>query len=91
MKNQIQINSNFSFFNEAELSVNEKVEEPTLESITYQRKKYVGQRNAKLENLPTETIHYRLSNEAQVCLCCGETVHQMRQKQDANYKSFPLK
>src|SRR5690554_980611 len=64
-------------FNEAELSVDEKVEEPTLESITYQRKKYVGQRDAKLKNLPTETIHYRLSDEEQVCLCCGEAVHEM--------------
>ena len=40
-------------FNEAEISLDAKVEEPTLESISYQRKKYVGQRDAKLENLPT--------------------------------------
>lgn len=30
-----------------------------------------------LENLPTETIHYRLSDEEQACLCCGEQVHEM--------------
>ena len=64
-------------FNEAEITADVKVEEPTLETITYNRKKYVGQRDAKLENLPTETIHYRLSEEEQVCSCCGETVHEM--------------
>ncbi len=64
-------------FNEAEMTADVKVEEPTLETITYHRKKYVGQRDAKLENLPMETIHYRLSEEEQVCLCCGETVHEM--------------
>ena len=64
-------------FNEAEMTADVKVEEPTLETITYHRKKYVGQRDAKLESLPMETIHYRLSEEEQVCLCCGETVHEM--------------
>ncbi|WP_341300891.1 IS66 family transposase [Lysinibacillus sp. FSL H8-0500] len=64
-------------FNEAERTANPIVEEPTLETITYRRKKYVGQRAAKLENLPTETIHYRLPEEEQVCLCCGEMVHEM--------------
>lgn len=76
-------------FNEAELSVDEKVEEPTLESITYQRKKYVGQRDAKLENLPTETIHYRLPEEEQVCLCCGETVHEMSTETRRELKIVP--
>jgi transposase len=76
-------------FNEAELSVDEKIEEPTLESITYQRKKYVGQRDAKLENLPSETIHYRLSDEEQVCLCCGEAVHEMSTETRRELKIVP--
>lgn len=66
-----------SLFNEAEMTANEKVEEPTVETITYRRKKRSGQREAMLENLPTETIHYRLSDEEQACLCCGETIHEM--------------
>lgn len=76
-------------FNEAELSVDENVEEPTLESITYQRKKYIGQRDAKLENLPTETIHYRLPDKEQVCLCCGETVHEMSTETRRELKIVP--
>lgn len=76
-------------FNEAELTADQKVEEPTLESITYKRKKYVGQRDAKLENLPTETIHYRLPDEEQVCLCCGETVHEMSTETRRELKIIP--
>jgi len=66
-----------------------KVEEPTLETITYNRKKYVGQRDAKLENLPTETIHYRLPDEEQVCLCCGGTVHEMSTETRRELKVIP--
>ena len=79
VKKRIRINSNFSF-NEAEITADTEVEEPTLETITYKRKKSVGQRDAKLENLPTETIHYRLAEEEQVCLCCGGTVHEIVRK-----------
>jgi len=61
-----------SLFNEAEVLADEKVEEPTLETVTYRRKKRSGQIEAMLENLPTETIHYHLSDEEQACLCCGE-------------------
>ncbi|GEN85154.1 transposase [Sporosarcina luteola] len=76
-------------FNEAELSADKNVEEPTLESITYQRKKYAGQRDAKLENLPTETIHYRLSDEERVCLCCGEAVHEKSTETRRELKIIP--
>ena len=82
----------FSIFNEAEIIADLKVEEPTLETISYHRKKkYVGQRNAKLENLPTETIHYRLSEEEQVCLCCGGTVHEMSTETRRELKVIPAK
>lgn len=38
-----------SLFNEAEVTADEKVEEPTLETITYRRKKRSGQIEAMLE------------------------------------------
>lgn len=38
MKKQIRINSN-SLFNEAEITADLKVEEPTLETISYNRRK----------------------------------------------------
>jgi transposase len=66
-----------SLFNEAEDTANSTVEEPTVETITYKRKKQKGQRDQKLENLPTETIEYRLSDEEQVCSCCGDALHEM--------------
>lgn len=72
-----------------ELTADVKVEEPTLETIIYRRKKQVGQRDAKLENLPTETIHYRLSEEEQVCSCCGETVHEMSTEQRRELHIIP--
>lgn len=69
-----------SLFNEAEITADSKVEEPTIETITYKRKKAKGQRELMLENLPTETIEYRLSDEEQVCSCCGESLHEMSTK-----------
>lgn len=64
-------------FNEAEVESNVKAEEPTVETITYRRKKKRGQRQATFENLPMETIEYRLPEEEQVCSCCGEKTHEM--------------
>src|SRR5690625_276679 len=54
-----------SLFNEAEATADAEVPEPTVETITYKRKKQRKSREQKLENLPTETIKYRLSDEDQ--------------------------
>ncbi|GGJ80820.1 hypothetical protein GGR02_000883 [Anoxybacillus voinovskiensis] len=65
-------------FNEVEHEANLDLPEPTVESITYQRRrKKRGHREAMLENLPVETVEYRLSDEEQVCSCCGGTLHEM--------------
>jgi transposase len=65
-------------FNEAEKESNPDLPEPVLESITYQRRrKKRGHREAMLENLPVETIEYRLPAEEQVCSCCGGALHEM--------------
>src|SRR5690606_33120749 len=53
-------------FNEAEAEANPTLPEPTVETITYKRKKKVGAREAKHDALPVETIEYRLSEEEQV-------------------------
>jgi transposase len=82
---QIELN----LFNEAEMTADEKIKEPTFESITYRRKKRVGQREEMLENLPTETIHYRLPEEEQVCLCCGDNVHEMSTEIRRELKVIP--
>ncbi len=67
-----------SLFNEPEDTANPKLEEPTLETITYQRKKkQVGQRDDKLKDLPVEVIEYRLEADAQICPCCQGPLHEM--------------
>jgi len=64
-------------FNEAEVAANPAVEEPTVETVTYRRKKQRGQREAMIESLPVETIEYRLAEEEQQCSCCGGALHEM--------------
>lgn len=76
-------------FNEAEVTADESVAEPTVETITYKRKKRVGQRDEMLKNLPTETIHYHLPVEDQACLCCGEKVHEMSKEIRRELKIIP--
>jgi len=64
-------------FNEAGKEGDPEVPEPTAESITYRRKKKRGHRVESVQNLPIETIEYRLSNEEQACSCCGGALHEM--------------
>ena len=78
-----------TLFNEMEMMSDNTVEEPTLETVTYKRKKRSGQIEAMLENLSTETIHYRLSEEEQVCLCCGEKTHEMSTQIRRELKIIP--
>ena len=42
-----------------------------------------------LENLPTETIEYRLSAEEQVCSCCGGAMHEMSTEVRKELKVIP--
>ncbi|QGQ97671.1 IS66 family transposase [Paenibacillus psychroresistens] len=76
-------------FNEAESDANPAAEEPTLESVTYSRKKQSGQREAMVENLPVETIEYRLSEEEQTCSCCGGNLHEMSTETRQELKLIP--
>jgi transposase len=64
-------------FNEVESEADPSIKEPTVETITYHRKKQSGQREAMIESLPVETIEYRLSEEEQNCSCCGGALHEM--------------
>lgn len=76
-------------FNEAESESDPNVPEPTIETITYKRKKTQGQRQEKLENLPVEVIDYVLSEEEQVCSCCGGTLHEMTTEVREELKVIP--
>lgn len=78
-----------SLFNEAEGTSNSTIEEPTVETITYQRKKQRGHREQNLENLPKETIEYRLSDEEQVCSSCDNELHEMSTEVRKELKVIP--
>lgn len=75
--------------NEAELEADPKREEPTVETITYQRRKEPGQRETKLQNLPVETIEYHLPTEEQVCPCCSGPLHAMSTEVRQELKVIP--
>ena len=66
-------------FNEAEVeaSATPAVPEPTVETITYRRRKARGRREAMLRELPVETIEHRLPESEQVCSSCGGPLHEM--------------
>lgn len=78
-----------TLFNEIEKEANLELPEPTVETITYHRRKKPGQRQLMLENLPVETIEYRLSKEEQVCSCCGGNLHEMSTEVRQELKYIP--
>lgn len=77
-----------SLFNEAELEAKPEVPEPTIEEITYKRRKKQGQREEMLKDLPVETIEYRLSEEEQTC-DCGNQLHIMGKEVRKELKIVP--
>ena len=77
-----------SIFNEAEAEAKPEAE-PTIEEITYRRRKKQGKREEQLENLPMETIEYRLSDEERVCSCCGGELHEMSTEVRQELKIIP--
>ncbi|MDD4590338.1 MAG: IS66 family transposase, partial [Parabacteroides sp.] len=79
-----------NLFNEAEDIANPKLEEPTIETITYQRKKkQVGQREDKIKDLPVEVIEYRLDEHERVCPCCQSIMHEMSTQIRQEVKVIP--
>lgn len=76
-------------FNEVEKEANPELPEPTVETVTYKRRKKRGQRKLMLENLPVETIEHRLPEEKQVCSCCGGNLHEMSTEVRQELKYIP--
>jgi transposase len=72
--NQLEL----QLFNEAEVTAAPAVQtEPDIETISYSRRKASGKREVDLSGLPVEQRFYRLSEDEQVCACCGGTMHVM--------------
>lgn len=76
-------------FNEAEVEAKPFLAEPTVETITYKRKKQRGHRELMLENLPVETIEHHLPIEEQVCSCCNGPMHVMSTEVRQELKFIP--
>ena len=78
-----------SIFNEPEKEANPKAEETTIEIATHQRKKR-GQNREDLNDLPTETIHYRLNEEELSCEACGNDLHEMSTETRRELEIIPV-
>ena len=78
-----------NLFNETEALANPSLPEPTVEKMVIRRKRQPGQREEQLENLPVETIEYRLPVEEQVCSCCGNALHEMSTEVRKELKIIP--
>jgi len=76
-------------FNEAESEAASFSPEPVMEEITYKRRKQKGHREAKIKDLPQETIEYRLPPEEQVCACCDSELHEMSTQTRQEIKIIP--
>jgi len=76
-------------FNETEATANPVFAEPTIEKITYERRKRQGRREEILADLPVETVEYRLPAEEQFCSCCGGPLHEMSTETRRELKYIP--
>jgi hypothetical protein len=73
-----------TLFNEAEAEADPLAPEPTVETVTVQRRK-----KAKLANLPVETIHYTLDETEGVCPDCAGPLHAMSTEVRRELKIIP--
>ena len=80
-----------NLFNEAEAEKQPISPEPTLEEITYKRKKKKGSREKLLKQLPVETIEYTLPGSEQICPQCGNAMHVMSKEVRKELKIIPAK
>jgi transposase len=64
-------------FDEAENEADHRKPEPTLEQITYTRRKRAGKREDELSGIPVETVIHALSEEERTCPECGSLMHVM--------------
>lgn len=78
-------------FNEAEGFQRDSLSEPTLEEITYKRKKAAGHKEELLADLPVQTIEYTLSDDESDCPQCGEKMHAMGKEIRRELKIIPAK
>ncbi len=78
-----------SIFNEAEIESKPDKVEPTIEEITYRRRKGINKKKKSFDDLPTETIEHRLDEKQQVCPACKNSLHEMSKEIRKELKVIP--
>jgi transposase len=77
-------------FDEAEAIADPTLLEPTVEVITYpRRKKETGKREAQLADLPVEEVPHRLPEAEQVCPQCSGALHEIGAEVRQEIKIIP--
>ena len=66
-----------SLFDEAENEADKHISEPTVEQITYTRRRERKEKKDDLSDLPVETVEHVLSAEERICPECGCELHAM--------------
>ena len=79
-----------NIFNEVELERNPKAPEPTIEVATHKRRKSRGKNKIDLDDLPTETIEYKLPPEEQKCSTCNGEMHEMSTEVRSELHMLPV-
>jgi transposase len=78
-------------FDEAENAADPKKPEPTLEQITYTRRKRVGKREDDLSALPVEVVEHKLPEDERICPECGGALHEMGHDTHRELKIIPAR
>lgn len=76
-------------FNEAEAVADTTSPEVEIEQITYGRRKFKGQRDIRLQNLPVEDIDYVLPEDELVCPQCSGPLHDIGVETRIEVQSIP--
>lgn len=76
-------------FNEVESEADPARGEPTMETITYRRRKQRGQREVMREDLPVETVEYHLPEQDRTWPSCSGPLHAMSTEVRQELKIIP--
>lgn len=78
-----------SIFNEAEKESDPEIREPDLEEITYKRRKGKNKKKRSFDDLPVETVEYRLDEAEQNCPLYDNSLHVMSKEIRKELKIIP--
>jgi len=76
-------------FDEVENAAEVKMPEPSVEEITYTRRRCTGKKNDNFESLPIEKVLYFIPEEERTCPECGGPMHIMGHEQRRELTIIP--